>query len=145
MGTLLSVLIVFQLKKKFKTLKSLVQFSIHFLSTLWLLNKTTQMEYGIFFCICQCGIIVFQALCLLLILRRWLVKSLVIHIHHGNFTFFFRLIGCMANKLQGQVQWPLFIPLVFKFYVLILIYFRGTFLQKIFFEYIYLVLVLVTF
>ena len=56
-----------------------------------------------------------------------------IHIYHGNFFFFlfifFRSIGSRANKSQGQVQRSHSILLVFKFYVLILIYFRPNFME----------------
>ena len=54
-----------------------------------------------------------------------------IHSHHGNFLF--KLIGRRANKLSDQVQRSHSIPLAFKFYVLILIYFRVTFMGKFFF------------
>ena len=49
------------------------------------------------------------------------------------FFYFFRLIDRRANKSLGQVQRSHSIPLVFKFYVLILICFRATFMEKIFF------------
>ena len=62
-----------------------------------------------------------------------------IHIHHGNFFFLFiyliihlihfRSTGCRANKSQGQVQQSHSVPLVFKFYDLILIYFRANFME----------------
>ena len=69
-----------------------------------------------------------------------------IHTPSWHFFFFFRLIGCRANKSQGQVQRSHYIPLVLKFYVLISIYFRATFMEIWnLFEYIYLFLVFQTF
>ena len=66
-----------------------------------------------------------------------------ISIHTPSWQFFFRLIGRRANKSGGQVQRSHSVPLVLKFYILILIYFNRL-LWKSFWIY-FLVLVFVTF
>ena len=65
---------------------------------------------------------------------------------HTPLWIFFTLIGRRASTSKGQVQRSHSIPLVLKFYVLIMIYFRVTFMEiQNLFQYICLVLVFLTF
>ena len=62
--------------------------------------------------------------------------------HTPSWQFY---LGRRANESKGQVQRSHSIPLIPRFYVLMLIYFRATFTEIWnLFEYIYLVLVFIT-